>query len=157
MAGGLALPRLICRYTMNIDFLKIRHNLLKQYNREHPNNDPYEFIRGMVWMEEVLTRILEKNGHVQTTERQMLAYLEEQLLESQQLVEQRDREIHRLKQQNKDLRRLSKKDLREWKKDINVSTLCKDNRKLLKERDLYLSRLHSTRTGDSPTPTHNKS
>ena len=139
---------------MNIDFLKIRHNLLKQYNREHPNNDPYEFIRGMVWMEEVLARILEKNGHVQTTERQMLAYLEEQLIEAQQQVEQRDREIHRLKQQNKDLRRLNKKDLREWKKDINISVLCKDNRKLLKERDLYLSRLNSTRAGEFPVNTH---
>ena len=132
---------------MKIDFLKIKRSLLNLYKKEHNLNER-EFYRGLCWMEEIMTRKLEKEGFCETNEHQMIVYLDEQLKQTHYENEQLTREIQRLKAVNRDLRKLSKKDRRELKKDINISVLCRDNRKLLKDRDLYLSRLNSTRTGD---------
>lgn len=128
---------------------------MNQYHQTH-NIHPEEFYRGLCWMEDVVCHILEKQGHCETTEQQLLSYLEDELQQTVELLQERDREIHRLKQMNKDLRKLTKKDRRELKKDINISVLCRDNRKLIKERDLYLSRLNSTREGDSHQSCSNK-
>ena len=132
---------------MKIDFLKIKRSLLNLYKKEHNLNER-EFYRGLCWMEEIMTRKFEKEGFCETSEHQMIVYLDEQLKQTHYENEQLTREIQRLKAVNRDLRKLSKKDRRELKKDINISVLCRDNRKLLKDRDLYLSRLNSTRTGD---------
>lgn len=140
---------------MKIDFLKIKRSLLNLYKKEHNLNER-EFYRGLCWMEEIMTRKLEKEGFCETSEHQMIVYLDEQLKQTHYENEQLTREIQRLKAVNRDLRKLSKKDRRELKKDINISVLCRDNRKLLKDRDLYLSRLNSTRTGDSHQSFSNK-
>lgn len=127
---------------MNIDFLKIKDSLLKYYKICN-NTNQTEFYRGMCWMENTISRILEKNGFCETTEQQLLAYLEEQLNEALKLIAKRDDEIRRLTRQNQELIRMGKKDRRMLKKDINISILCKENRKLIKERDYLLNKLHS--------------
>lgn len=148
MYGGNVPYTQIRHIQMKIDYIKIKRSLLNLYRREH-NLDEREFYRGLCWMEEVLTRKIEQEGFCETNEQQMIVYLDEQLKQVSDENEQLAREIQRLKTINRDLRKLSKKDRRELKKDINISVLCRDNRKLLKDRDLYLSRLNSTRTGES--------
>lgn len=148
MYGGNVPYTQIRHIQMKIDYIKIKRSLLNLYRREH-NLDEREFYRGLCWMEEVLTRKIEQEGFCETNEQQMIVYLDEQLKQVSDENEQLAREIQRLKTINRDLRKLSKKDRRELKKDINISVLCRDNRKLLKDRDLYLSRLNSPRTGES--------
>lgn len=142
MYGGNVPYTQIRHIQMKIDYIKIKRSLLNLYRREH-NLDEREFYRGLCWMEEVLTRKIEQEGFCETNEQQMIVYLDEQLKQVSDENEQLAREIQRLKTINRDLRKLSKKDRRELKKDINISVLCRDNRKLLKDRDLYLSRLNS--------------
>ena len=132
---------------MDIDFLQIKRDLLDYYRICH-NGDEREFYRGLCWMENSVSRILEERSTTRLTHEQLIQFLADQLDDSQRQFDKlqqqlavRDKEIKRLRRINAELSNLSKKDRRQMKRDDVISSLVAEKAKLTKERDRLLSQL----------------